>query len=358
MNLGFIVDEDPLLNDIDNIIGKNAPPLNKTLSSPAKNTNNIFDDKKPPISSQISMPTSKKTIMFDDIEESNIFDSKPASNSIKQSPSQTLKLGKSLAEDLFSVNKAEESSVNNSFEFKLNDKYINMSQQASKSNSNDDDFQFGGYVPSSINQAKTNISSRRNVAFPDDLFAEDIFSTLPTKSSKQQNQQQQQQKQSDTSNNSLIKSMPAAITNKNDDWLGGKSLDLKFDNNNSKLKDIDLDFSKPLRPPISKSSSQQKDSSMNSSFAESIIENNLDIPNKNNSSIIPNIQPLKFDNNNNKENLNDGLATAPPNLNITNETEDGWLNNLISNKKSSTKTQPKPVINSNVNKILLIYLIN
>lgn len=279
------------------------------MSSPSKNTTNFFDDKKPPISTQISMPATKKTIMFDDIDESNLFDSKPVSNStIKQSPSQTQKSGKSLADDLFSVNKTEESSVNNSFEFKLNDKYINMSQQASKPNTNDnDDFQFGGYVPSSINQPRTNTSSRRNVAFPDDIFSEDIFSTLPTKSSKQQ------QKQSDSSNNSLLKSMPAALpsNSKSDDWLGTKSVDLKLENNMSKSKDIDFDFSKPLRPPMSKSSSQQKDSSMNSSFAESVPDNNLDIPYKNNLANISvlsglnNIQPLKFDSNN-KENANDG----------------------------------------------------
>jgi hypothetical protein len=332
------------------------------MSSPAKNSNNFFDDKKPPLSTQTSTPAAKKSMIFDDFDESHKqFDSKPVSNiGFKQSPSQTLKPGKSLVDDLFGINKIDEPSVNNSFEFKLNDKYINMSQQ-DKANENDD-FQFGGYVPSSINQPKTTLSSRRNVAFPDDLFTEDIFSTLPTKSSKQQNQQQS--KQQETSNNNLLKSMPAALSSqssKTDDWLGGKSLDIKLENNNSKSKDIDFDFNnKPIRPPISKSSSQQKDSSMNSSFAESVTDNNLDMPYKNNLanislSSLNNIQPLKFDNNN-KDNSKDGLTITAPNLNTANETEDGWLNNLISNKKSSSKPQPKPEAISNVNKKLLFDL--
>ena len=98
---------------------------------------------------------------------------------------------KSLVEDLFGSKSSKENnppisdtttSKSNNFEFKLSEKYTNMSAKA-----NDDDFAFGGYVPSAIAssvgpRSTSNSGSRRNVAFTDDLFESvDLFATTPNR---------------------------------------------------------------------------------------------------------------------------------------------------------------------------------
>ena len=276
-------------------------------------------------------------------------------------------------DDLFGTKPKESTAAPDSFEFKLNDKYLNMSQQSAKV---DDDFNFGGYTPSALastsSQPRAN-GMKRNVSFTDDLFennnlfGESSSSTVRPKTTSSIGNAKQEEPLN------LMRTMPNPITKSTDDWLnnsGGneaikanstrKSSEFSLDdllrprdtnrggnasltgskaaNSGSDLDWLGLkDSSKDSievakqnlladKPPLyagasSKPTSGQNQQqtgakdSMNSSFADSI-ENLENRPSGNN-----NNEMLKRDNE-----FNLGITSH-------NEGEDGWLNNLISNKK-------------------------
>ena len=100
--------------------------------------------------------------------------------------------------------------------------------------------------------------------------------------------------------------------------------------------------------------------SMNSSFADSIENTNMDnrpstaVITQNNTnnilnSILNNIQPIKGSDNKPQSKEN---SAAPS------EAEDGWLNALISNKKTTEPKKPVPQVSSLLETLLLIIFFN
>lgn len=270
---------------------------------------------------------------------------------------------KSLVDELFGRSKSEPPADNKlDFEFKLSEKYANNN---SNTNKNEEDFSFGGYVPSAI---RSTSQPKRNVGFTDDLFDVDIFANTRPKTAP--GPSQNEAKKAEPPN--LAKTISLPVKNNNntsDDWFGlsmgsdtskasaqnpkpankPKQSDSEWLSNLNSKKELDKDFGsdifasdisssakpkpqsqaqeKPVieKPPLASSTKaketpQQVKDSMNSSFADSI----EDKP-----SALNHIQPLQFE-------INQVSKQAEGSA-VPSEAEDGWLNNLISNKKTGKK---------------------
>jgi hypothetical protein len=238
--------------------------------------------------------------------------------------------------------------------------------------SNDDDFAFGGYVPSTIAssigpRSTSNSGSRRNVAFTDDLFESvDLFATTPNRPKTSPSPQNN----ASATSNPLMKSLPLPSKSNTDEWLdptpkftstvkpqqsndwfaGGSNIGSDISSTRhpkpptSNTFNLDIDKLVVEKPPLATGNSvtknltphQHKAESMNSSFADSIEVEKPNVLGSVTNAIlgnINNIQPLQFD-----------VKPAAQNENFTHgsshaasEPEDGWLNNLITNKKTNKK---------------------
>ena len=253
-------------------------------------------------------------------------------------------------------------SINSNFEFKLSEKYTNMSAKSDAAAASDD-FAFGGYVPSAIassagpRAASNGAGSRRNVAFTDDLFETvDIFATTRPKTSPSAPPQTNA-----ANNNPLMKSLPlpAKSSSTSDDWLdstltGAGQLSSRQRNaatfhleTNDKLviekpplASSTVNFSAAPIAPKNTTPLQPKAESMNSSFADSI---ELEKPtttivaSTNLLSNISNMQPLQFEAIKNIAQQEKFAAATQGSSQVPSEPEDGWLNNLISNKRTTKK---------------------
>ncbi len=354
-NKNFSFEDDPLA-DFDSLVGK--PNQFKPST-----TNNKLANKPPAFSSNIGY--------------------NPNFNQTMPMPSKS----KSLAEDLFG--KADDIGFRaiNSEEpdFKLNNdkNNMNVSHQSAKA---DEEINFGGYQPSALSSSgsRNHGGIKRNVSFGDDLFGADatesIFASLIRKPPPSK------QSESEAQNN-LMRTMPNPTNKSTEDWLGGsnstqnnnntgsrrKSIDFSIDdllkprdtnkanvsvnsNKNNLNTGSDLDwlgfkdsskdsldqpgyrptFDKPplniLNPSSNQNQQPQKPvnqlisllgvakDSMNSSFAESI-ENNDTKPSKSIDNL-QNINPMQF----NEPTKTESRVMSP------NESNDGWLNNLMSKK--------------------------
>jgi hypothetical protein len=284
---------------------------------------------------------------------------------------------KSLVEDLFGSKSSKENNPplsdttakSNNFEFKLSEKYTNMSAKG-----NDDDFAFGGYVPSAIAssvgpRSTSNNGSRRNVAFTDDLFESvDLFATTPNRPKTSPASQSNTNANANT--NPLMKSLPIPSKSSTDDWLDptpkftstvkpqqsndwfagssniGSDISSTRHQKQTTSNTFNLDTDKIVveKPPIASVNSvtktavpaQNKAESMNSSFADSIeVEKPNALGSVTNAILgsINNIQPLQFEmkTTTQNDNFTHGSSHAPS------DHEDGWLNNLITNKKTNKK---------------------
>jgi len=183
-------------------------------------------------------------------------------------PTTTTTKSKSLVDELFGKASSNTSSFkeekSDQFEFKLSDRYLNMSQQQqppqqSVAKTNDDDFSFGGYVPSAVGNAPRSTSvprQPRNVGFTDvDLFGgsgEHLNQTTTTSPARP--------KTTSTINNNnnrseerLSKTMPSGS---NDDWLSIIEPSNNRTNNRKKsLNDSSLDdLLRPRSDSITKTS--------------------------------------------------------------------------------------------------------
>ena len=239
---------------------------------------------------------------------------------------------------------------------------------------NDDDFAFGGYVPSAIAssvgpRSTSNSGSRRNVAFTDDFFESvDLFAT--TSNRPKTSPAPQNSTSSNSNTNPLMKSLPLPSKSTTDDWLeptpkftstvkpqqsndwftGGSILGSDISSTRhqkqptSNTFNLDTDKVVVEKPPLATGSSitktiaplQHKAESMNSSFADSIeAEKPNTLGSVTNAILgnINNIQPLQFDAKTTtiNDNFTHGSSHAPS------EPEDVWLNNLITNKKTNKK---------------------
>lgn len=274
----------------------------------------------------------------------------------------------SIADELFGRSGGGKPSENSGqSEFKLNEKYVNMSQQASKT---EEDLGFGGYVPTVSSTSRAN-SNKRNLGLDDNFFDMDLFSNRP-KTSPASNLIKESQ-----SNNQLMKTMPAASKSNIDSWINpasdagktgdNKKFDLEF--NDIKFEDLIKPKSKANtskndsnhssneksfesgkqsetpaivvdKPPLNKSFQMEpktntKDS-MNSSFADSI-ENAEHKPNVSThaDSFLNNIPPIQFE-------VTKPSKDMEANTSVTSQADDIWLNNIISNKKN-IKQKPNAV---------------
>lgn len=139
---------------------------------------------------------------------------------------------KSLADELFDKSPSSKLEKSDGLEFKLNERYLNMSQQQ-PAKSNDEDFQFGGYVPSAITNTPRTIT-KRNVGFTDDIFGSDQL-TSPTrpKTTSSLNNSKTEEKGS-----ILSRTMPESKGN--DDWLSiiEPKTPSKKNSNDSSLDDL------------------------------------------------------------------------------------------------------------------------
>lgn len=145
---------------------------------------------------------------------------------------------KSLADELFGKSPSAKEEKPDSFEFKLNERYLNMSQQPAKTN--DDDYQFGGYVPSAItNTPRTNTTSKRNVNFTDDLFGGDLSVTAssPARPKTTSAIANNFTNSKEEKTNNLSKTMPESSK---DDWLSliDSKPPSKKNSNDSSLDDL------------------------------------------------------------------------------------------------------------------------
>ena len=144
------MEDDPLGDfDFESIIGK--PSFKPPVAKP-QNNNNL-----------------SKTITPAKPTPANKQDSyNPVFNQTLPNPS---KRG-ALVEDLFGTKTDDaplkrSGSIDDMPDFKLNDKYLNMSSQSNKA---DEDIGFGGgYQPSALS-GRNNTGMKRNVSFTDDLF--------------------------------------------------------------------------------------------------------------------------------------------------------------------------------------------
>lgn len=248
----------------------------------------------------------------------------------------------------------------------------------------DDDFSFGGYVPSA-SAGRPATQAKRNVSFNGgDLFNDDLFSSRP-KTTESSNLS----RNNSNATSSLMKTMPASTSSskkpyddfdfdfdslvkpKNQtnqqrpatsanttqqkpssesDWFGGKDtskLDtsqelIGLDNSFSNKRRPSLNDSKFLsdKPPIASRLEQVKQAnkdSMNSSFADSI-ENAEPVKPGQSGFNINNINPLNFEFGQSKHPQNKEQDSMVP----SDSNEDGWLSNLI-NKKGTANN------NSNTN---------
>lgn len=164
---------------------------------------------------------------------------KPKNNNTKSneniSSTSASNKSKSLADELFG-NKSSVKQQEESTEFKLSDRYLNMSNQQPAAKQADDDFQFGGYVPSAVsNTPRATTAAKRNVGFTDDLFGSDsqihssgITSPARPKTTSAININNYRSDQDrGNSNTNLSRTMPADAfrlnnntnNNNNDDWL-------------------------------------------------------------------------------------------------------------------------------------------
>jgi len=124
---------------------------------------------------------------------------KPKNNNTKSneniSSTSASNKSKSLADELFG-NKSSVKQQEEPTEFKLSDRYLSMSNQQPAAKQADDDFQFGGYVPSAVsNTPRATTAAKRNVGFTDDT---NLSRTMPADAFRLNN---------NTNNNN------------NDDWL-------------------------------------------------------------------------------------------------------------------------------------------
>lgn len=139
---------------------------------------------------------------------------------------------KSLADELFDKSPSSKLEKSDGLEFKLNERYLNMSQQQ-PAKSNEDDFQFGGYVPSAISNTPRTIT-KRNVGFTDDIFGSDQLTspTRPKTTSSLSN--------SKTEEKGSILSRTMSESKGNDDWLSiiEPKTPSKKNSNDSSLDDL------------------------------------------------------------------------------------------------------------------------
>ncbi|CAF0756300.1 unnamed protein product [Brachionus calyciflorus] len=313
-NKSFNFEDDPLDN-LDELIGKkhlvqntsSKPPLASTMPAPAKNNKIgfIFDDdiqdSKPKPSTQINQT------------------SKQIDNTSKQ---------KSLVDELFGKPKQEKSNT----DFKLDDKYVKMSQEAIKSE--DENFVFGSYMPSVALTTPRAGPPKRSVSFNDDLNDDDFMNKPKMDSSNLNKTVPANKLDLDFDFESLLKpksqSKPVQ-NNKNDEWLKEPpKLETSFD--------LDASFSNQKRrgsiadkPPINFKSTKD---SMNSSFADSIenMEQNTTTTNNNKNLGLANMQPLGFE-----------VKTIEDNK------EQNWFNNLVTNRKTTTsQIVPKKQNSTNI----------
>ncbi|CAF0756317.1 unnamed protein product [Brachionus calyciflorus] len=316
-NKSFNFEDDPLDN-LDELIGKkhlvqntsSKPPLASTMPAPAKNNKIgfIFDDdiqdSKPKPSTQINQT------------------SKQIDNTSKQ---------KSLVDELFGKPKQEKSNT----DFKLDDKYVKMSQEAIKSE--DENFVFGSYMPSVALTTPRAGPPKRSVSFNDDLNDDDFMNKPKMDSSNLNKTVPANKLDLDFDFESLLKpksqSKPVQ-NNKNDEWLKEPpKLETSFD--------LDASFSNQKRrgsiadkPPINFKSTKD---SMNSSFADSIenMEQNTTTTNNNKNLGLANMQPLGFE-----------VKTIEDNK------EQNWFNNLVTNRKTTT-SQIVPKKQNNVENVVV-----
>lgn len=236
-----------------------------------------------------------------------------------------------------------------------------MSQEPAQSKT-DDDFSFGGYVPSSMSGTqRTNTAlPKRNVSFNDDLFSQDMFSSRP-KTSPAESLNNNNKKDN---SNSLMKTMPTPAKSNEFDFdfesllkpknQGNKptpnpanvennlnssdlnGLENSFNRRRSSLNDSKLVFEKPpmaSRGDQSKLAANTKDS-MNSSFADSIEIMDTKPPG---STTLNSFQPLQFDLKHIVKHEQDPMHKMQESSEAG---EDGWLSNLIGNKKTTQNKKP------------------
>lgn len=178
----------------------------KPSAAKAQNNNSLSKTMNAPV--KASNPTNRQESSYN-----------PAFNQTAPSPS---KRG-ALVEDLFGSKSSadvpvkQSGSMDDMSEFKLNDKYLNMSSQSNKV---DDEAGFGGgYQPSAMSSRSTG-GMKRNVSFTDELFGpggtDNIFNSLTRPKTATVASDKQEEPQSN-----LMRTMPNPATKKADDWLTG-----------------------------------------------------------------------------------------------------------------------------------------